>query len=111
MISELEEPETISSMPTRRQSFLPFRNSVHLTQAEASDLMRQILSGEMSGEDVADILLFLRNKGETVGEIVGFAQAMRGLSLPIKVDQSETPVVDTCGTGGDGADTFNISTA
>src|SRR4051812_31515982 len=112
MISEeLEEPQTLLPMSRRRRSYLPFRNSVHLTQAEASDLMRQILSGEMSGEDVADILLFLRNKGETVAEIVGFAQAMRGLSLPIEVDQSETPVIDTCGTGGDGADTFNISTA
>src|SRR4051794_30170884 len=111
MISELEEPETLVPMATRRQSYLPFRNSVHLTQAEASDLMRQILSGEMTGEEVAEILLFLRNKGETVAEIVGFAAAMRELSLPIHVDQSEAPLVDTCGTGGDGADTFNISTA
>jgi len=111
MISELEEPETISSMPTRRQSFLPFRNSVHLTQAEASDLMRQILSGEMTTEEIAEILVFLRSKGETVAEVVGFADAMRQVSLPIEVDQSETPLIDTCGTGGDGAETFNISTA
>lgn len=111
MISELEEPETISSMPTRRQSFLPFRNSVHLTQAEASDLMRQILSGEMSTEEIAEILVFLRNKGETVAEVVGFAEAMRELSLPIQVDQAEVPLIDTCGTGGDDAETFNISTA
>src|SRR3954466_1615314 len=98
MISELEEPETLLGMPTSRRSYLPFRNSVHLTRTEASDLMRQILSGQMSGEEVADILVFLRNKGETVAEIVGFAEAMRDLSLPIHVEQSETPLIDTCGT-------------
>ncbi len=111
MISELEEQETLLPMTTSRRSYLPFRNSVHLTRAEASDLMRQILSGSMSGEEVAEILVFLRNKGETVAEIVGFAEAMRELSLPIEVEQAESPVIDTCGTGGDGADTFNISTA
>jgi anthranilate phosphoribosyltransferase len=73
--------------------------------------MRHILSGEMSVEEVAEVLLFFRNKGETVAETVGFAEAMRELSLPIHVDQAETPLIDTCGTGGDGADTFNISTA
>ncbi|MFL6416551.1 MAG: anthranilate phosphoribosyltransferase [Bryobacteraceae bacterium] len=98
-------------MPTRRESYLPFRNSVHLTQAEAYDLMRQIVSGQMSAEAIAEILLFLRNKGETVAEIVGFAEAMRQSSLPVHIDESETPLVDTCGTGGDGADTFNISSA
>src|SRR5437763_6170194 len=111
MISELEEAETISSTATRRQSYLPFRNSVHLTQAEASDLMRQILSGDMSSDEIAESLVFLRNKGETVAEVVGFAEAMRELSLPIQVDQSEAALIDTCGTGGDGAETFNISTA
>ncbi|MFL6447180.1 MAG: anthranilate phosphoribosyltransferase [Bryobacteraceae bacterium] len=111
MISELEEPETLLPMSTPRRSYLPFRNWIHLTQPEASDLMRRILSGEMSVEEVAEILLFLRNKGETVAEIVGFAAAMRELSLPIHVDQTEAPLIDTCGTGGDNADTFNISTA
>jgi anthranilate phosphoribosyltransferase len=111
MISELEEPETLLPMSSARRSYLPFRNSVHLTQPEASDLMRQILSGQMSTEEVAEILLFLRNKGETVAEIVGFAETMRELSLPIQVDQAEAPLIDTCGTGGDGSDTFNISTA
>jgi len=111
MISELEEPETLLPTPARRRSYLPFRNSVHLTRAEASDLMRQILAGEMTSEEIGEILVFLRNKGETVAEIVGFAEAMREQSLPVHVDQSETPLVDTCGTGGDGAETFNISTA
>jgi anthranilate phosphoribosyltransferase len=70
-----------------------------------------MLSGEMSTEEIAEILVFLRNKGETIAEVVGFAEAMRHLSLPIQVDQTEIPLVDTCGTGGDGAETFNISTA
>lgn len=111
MISELVEPETLLPMSTPRRSHLPFRNSVHLTQAEAADLMRQILSGAVTSEEAVEILLFLRNKGETIAEVVGFAEAMRELSLPIDVDQSEEPLLDTCGTGGDGADTFNISTA
>jgi anthranilate phosphoribosyltransferase len=111
MISELEEPETLLPTPARRRSYLPFRNSVHLAQPEACDLMRQILAGELSSDEIAEILSFLRNKGETVAEIVGFAAAMREQSLPIHVDQSEIPLVDTCGTGGDGAETFNISTA
>lgn len=111
MISELEQPETLLPMSTNRRSYLPFRSSVHLTQAEAADLMRQILSGEVTSEGVADILRFLRNKGETIAELVGFAEAMRENSLPIDVDQGNEPLLDTCGTGGDGSDTFNISTA
>ncbi len=92
-------------------SHLPFRNFVHLTQTEAYDLMHRMLSGEMSTEGIADVLSFLRRKGETVAELVGFANAIRDMSQPVDLDQSEDPVLDTCGTGGDGANTFNISTA
>ncbi|MBV9759579.1 MAG: anthranilate phosphoribosyltransferase [Acidobacteriaceae bacterium] len=92
-------------------SQLPFRNSVHLTQAEAYDLMHKMLSGEMDTEGIADLLGFLRRKGETVAELVGFARAIRDMSEPIALDQSEDPLLDTCGTGGDCANTFNISTA
>jgi anthranilate phosphoribosyltransferase len=92
-------------------SFLPFRNSVHLSQAEAHSLMHQMLSGAMDTAGIAEVLAYLRRKGETVAELVGFASAMRELSEPVSLDQSEDPVVDTCGTGGDGTNTFNISTA
>ncbi len=92
-------------------SHLPFRNFVHLTQAEAHDLMRRMLSGEMTTEEIADVLSFLRRKGETIAELVGFASAVREIAQPIDIDQSEEPLLDTCGTGGDGSNTFNVSTA
>ncbi len=73
--------------------------------------MESMLSGQMTAEEIASILDFLRRKGETVAEVVGFATALRGLSEPVYFDQTDEPVVDTCGTGGDGTNTFNISTA
>jgi anthranilate phosphoribosyltransferase len=73
--------------------------------------MRQMLSGSMDTAGIAEVLGFLRHKGETVAELVGFASAMRELSEPVSLDQSADPVLDTCGTGGDGKNTFNISTA
>jgi anthranilate phosphoribosyltransferase len=91
-------------------SHLPFRNFVHLSQQEAYELMRRMLSGEMSTEGIADVLGFLRRKGETIQELVGFASAIREIAQPVELDQSENPVLDTCGTGGDGTNTFNIST-
>jgi anthranilate phosphoribosyltransferase len=92
-------------------SHLPFRNFVHLTQPEAYDLMHRMLSGEMDTEGIADVLTFLRRKGETIAELVGFATAIRERSQPVDLDQSEEPVLDTCGTGGDSTGSFNISTA
>lgn len=91
-------------------SHLPFRNFVHLSQAEAQQLMKRILSGEMNTDDIAGILRFLRGKGETIPELVGFATAMREMAHPVALDQSAEPLLDTCGTGGDGTNTFNIST-
>lgn len=90
---------------------LPFRNFVHLSQQEAHDLMKRVLSGEMTTEGIAELLLFLRRKGETIQELVGFATAIRDFAHPVDIDQSTDPVLDTCGTGGDGTNTFNISTA
>jgi anthranilate phosphoribosyltransferase len=106
-ITEIAVPEMKSS----RSPYLPFRNSVHLSQAEAHGLMSQMLSGEMAAEEIAAILEFLRGKGETLAELVGFATAIRELTQSLEFDQSNDPIVDTCGTGGDGANTFNISTA
>lgn len=103
-------PSNVSSMSSQSNSFLPFRNSVHLTQEEAYDLMHRMLSGDMSTEEIASVLEFLRHKGETVAELVGFAQAMNERSETIDLDDSSQPVLDTCGTGGDGCGTFNIST-
>jgi anthranilate phosphoribosyltransferase len=92
-------------------SHLPFRNFVHLSQSEAYDLMHRMLSGEMATEEIADVLRFLQRKGETIAELVGFATAIRDVASNVPIDPSEAPLIDTCGTGGDGANTFNISTA
>jgi len=77
---------------------------------EMTALMRQIMTGEVSPTLIAAILIGLRVKKETVGEIAAAAMVMRELSMKVPVDNSQT-LVDTCGTGGDGAHTFNISTA
>lgn len=66
-----------------------------------------ILAGEVSPAQIAAFLMALRMKGEAVTELVGFARAMRQAA---KVVQASGPLIDTCGTGGDGASTFNIST-
>ena len=92
-------------------SHLPFRNFIHLSQDEAYNLMRRLLSGEMNTEEIAHLLHFLRRKGETIAELVGFASAIREMSHPLDIDQSEDPLLDTCGTGGDDCNTFNVSTA
>ena len=92
-------------------SHLPFRNFIHLSQDEAYNLMHRLLSGEMNTEEIAHLLHFLRRKGETIAELVGFASAIREMSHPLDIDQSEDPLLDTCGTGGDDCNTFNVSTA
>ena len=77
---------------------------------EMLSLMRQIMSGEMSPTLIAAIITGLRVKKETVGEIAAAAQVMREFSTKVEVgDRSH--LLDTCGTGGDGAHTYNISTA
>jgi len=95
----------------RGMAHFPFRNFVHLTEPEAYDLMHRMLSGEMSTEGIAEALSFLRRKGETLAELVGFARALREMATPVEIDQSAEPVIDTCGTGGDSAGSFNVSTA
>ena len=77
---------------------------------EMLDLMRQIMRGEISPLMVAAILAGLRVKKETVGEITAAAQVMREMSTHIEIADSAN-LVDIVGTGGDGAHTFNISTA
>jgi anthranilate phosphoribosyltransferase len=76
------------------------------------ELMRQIMRGEMSPAMTAAILTGLRVKKETVGEIAAAAQVMREFARKVEVDgRSHRHFVDIVGTGGDGAHTFNISTA
>jgi len=73
--------------------------------------MRRMLSGSMETEGIAEVLHYLRRKGETVAELVGFASAMQEMAHPLDLQQQDDPVIDTCGTGGDDSNTFNVSTA
>ena len=91
-----------------------------LSREEAKTVMSEILTGKCTDSQTAALLIALRMKGETVEEIVGFAEAIRAAAIPLDlhrnsvVDVSGTErdaLVDTCGTGGDASGTFNISTA
>jgi anthranilate phosphoribosyltransferase len=79
-----------------------------LSSAEAETVMQEIMLGQATPSQIGAFLIALRMKRETVEEIVGCAKAMRANS--IKVVTRQSPVVDTCGTGGDGVGTFNVST-
>jgi anthranilate phosphoribosyltransferase len=81
-----------------------------LTEEEAHAAMRALLEGETSHVMAAAFLTALRIKGETVEELTGFARAMRAAATPIPIGDEFRPVLDTCGTGGTGLNTFNIST-
>ena len=76
---------------------------------EMLGLMRRIMTGEMSPVVMAGLITGLRVKKETVGEVTAAAQVMREFATPVQVDDLAN-LVDLCGTGGDGAHTFNIST-
>ena len=80
----------------------------NLTEQEAKQIMNQIMQGELTDAQIASFLTALRIKGETVEEILGCAQAMRNNAVQLK--KNYQLAVDTCGTGGDGKGTFNIST-
>ena len=76
---------------------------------EMLHVMRQIMRGELSPAQIAGFVVGLRVKKETVGEIAAAAQVMRELATPVEV-ADDRHLVDTCGTGGDSAHTFNVST-
>ena len=81
----------------------------HLQAHEAEDIMTQIMSGQTTDAQIAAYLMALRMKGETRGEIVGSARAMRAHATNVATS-AKAELVDTCGTGGDKSGTFNIST-
>lgn len=82
--------------------------SSNLTQAEAREVMKEIMHGQATPSQIGAFLIALRMKGETVDEIAGCAQAMRESAIAVRTKHNQ--LVDTCGTGGDGKGTFNIST-
>jgi anthranilate phosphoribosyltransferase len=91
---------------------LPYLHRVaareNLSPDDARLAMLAILSGEATTPQIAAFLIGLRTKGETAEELLGFARAMREKAA--RVDAGPEPLLDTCGTGGDGGSTFNIST-
>src|SRR2546423_3239007 len=70
--------------------------------------MDQVMAGEVTTGQLAGLLIALRAKGETVEEMTGFVESMRAHATPLELPAG---AIDTCGTGGDRAGTFNISTA
>ena len=81
-----------------------------LSEEESGEAMAFIMGGEVPPTQIASFITALRMKGETIQEITGFARTMRAKAVRIRSNNGEG-VVDTCGTGGDGKGTFNISTA
>ena len=91
-----------------RESINTLVQGRNLTQEEAAQVMNEIMEGEATPAQIAAFITALRIKGETVDEITGMATTMRQKSLKVSTDG---PLVDTCGTGGDGLGTINVSTA
>jgi anthranilate phosphoribosyltransferase len=81
-----------------------------LTEEQAEAAMRTLLAGESTPVLTAAFLTALRMKGETVAELTGFARAMRAAATPLLIRPQFRPLLDTCGTGGTGTSSFNIST-
>jgi len=83
-------------------------NNINLNREDMHSIMQTIMKGEATPAQIGGLLVALRIKGETVDEITAAAEVMRELAT--KVDVDKTNLVDTCGTGGDSSNTFNIST-
>ena len=82
-----------------------------LSAQEAEEIMDELLEGRLEQAQIVGLLVSLRSKGEAVEELVGFARAMRRRVNHGGAQAQIAPLVDTCGTGGDGGGTFNVSTA
>ncbi|PIE41773.1 MAG: anthranilate phosphoribosyltransferase [Gammaproteobacteria bacterium] len=82
--------------------------SENLSETEMAEVMRQIMTGQATQAQIGGFLIGLRMKGETIDEITGAARVMRELVTPVEMEKEY--LVDTCGTGGDSFNTFNIST-
>jgi len=96
-------------MITPQQALARLVEQREIFHDEMLSLMRQIMSGELTASQITGIIMGLRVKKETVGEIAAAAQVMREFAAKVPA-QNSANLVDTCGTGGDAAHTFNIST-
>ncbi len=92
-----------------KQALNTLVSGVSLTRAQMHQVMHQVMTGQATPAQIGGLLVALRVKGETVEEITGAAAAMRELASGVELDLDN--LVDTCGTGGDGANLFNVSTA
>jgi anthranilate phosphoribosyltransferase len=94
-----------------RQAIDQLLDNQSLTAEQAEGVMDQIMAGEATPAQIAGFLVALRLKGETVDEITGCARAMRRAAVRVTPRHDDAiGAIDTCGTGGDGAGTFNVST-
>lgn len=84
-------------------------DNLNLNRDEMADVMRQIMTGQGTDAQIGAFLIGLKMKGESIEEILGATQAMRDLATPVSVNSE--PLVDIAGTGGDGANLFNVSSA
>jgi len=95
-------------------SLLPYIEQIaagqELSEAESLAVMHVVLAGQATAPQLAAFLTAMQIKGPTVDELVGFARAMREVAATVDAGLPGVPLLDTCGTGGDGAGTFNIST-
>lgn len=91
-----------------RQAIISLLRRENLSTEMAEQVMEQIMTGQATQAQIGGFLLALRMKGETVEEITGSARAMRDAAIMVRPKTQD--LIDTCGTGGDGAHTFNIST-
>ncbi|GAA5011608.1 anthranilate phosphoribosyltransferase [Acinetobacter puyangensis] len=93
-----------------QQALHNITKNIHLTQPQMEDVMRTIMNGEASDAQIGALMIGLRMKGESIDEITAAARVMR--EFAIKIDVSEIPhLIDIVGTGGDGQNLFNVSTA
>jgi len=103
------EAITMETTVTIQQAIAKVVQGTHLARFEAQQVMSDIMDGVASPIQIGALITALRMKGETSDEITGFAQTMRSKANHVITEQAN--LLDTCGTGGDGANTFNISTA
>lgn len=99
----------MNQVVTVQQAIAKLVEGEHLTREEARQVMAQIMEGQATPAQIGSLVTALRIKGETIEEVTGFAETMRSKASLVQTEQAN--LLDTCGTGGDGAHTFNISTA
>lgn len=109
---KIAPPVGASTEPAMLKSFIAKTiNRTDLTAEEAEEAMNIIMTGQATPAQVSAYLVSLRMKGETISEITGSVRAMRANALKVKLANPDERIYDIVGTGGDGAHTFNISTA